>query len=79
MIQVLPTKRQAGNGENYDNELQSVEDSCYANDVNFSALKRQLPLLVDVVKALKPTIRKVTSVRQIDIKYPSIEQQLLFF
>jgi len=53
----------AGNGENYDNELQSVEDSCYANDINFSALKRQLPLLVDVVKALKPTIRKVTSVR----------------
>jgi len=53
----------AGNGENYDNELQSVEDSCYANDVNFSALKRQLPLLVDVVKALKPTIHKVTSVR----------------
>ena len=39
----------AGNGENYDDELQSVEDSCYANDVNFSALKRQLPLLVKLL------------------------------
>ena len=33
----------AANGENYD-------DICYAPDLDFSALRRQLPLLVDVAK-----------------------------
>ena len=55
----------AGNGENYEDVLQAVEDSCYANDFNITALRRQLPLLVDVVKQLKPTVRKVTSIRTV--------------
>ena len=28
----------AANGESYDNALQSVEDSCYASDLDFSML-----------------------------------------
>ena len=50
------------NGENYD-ILQQLEGSCYAPDLDFSALRRQLPLLVDVAK--KGEVRKVTSVQTV--------------
>ena len=53
----------AANGENYDDEFQSLEDTCYAPDLEFSDLKKQLPLLVDVAK--KGPVRKVTSIRTI--------------
>ena len=55
----------AANGESYDSELQSVQDSCYAGDLDCTTLKRHLPLLVDVVKLHNPRIRKVTSVRTV--------------
>ena len=55
----------AANGESYDDVLHILEESCYANDLDFVHLKRQLPLLVDVIKQLKPVILKVTTVRTV--------------
>ena len=40
----------AANGEAYGDVLHNVEQSCYAPDLDFTVLRRQLPLLVDVVK-----------------------------
>ena len=53
----------AANGENYDDVLRCLDDSCYSPDLDFNALKKQLPLLVDVAK--KGAVRKVTSIRTI--------------
>lgn len=53
----------AANGETYDDVLHNVEQSCYAPDLDFTVLRRQLPLLVDVVK--QGCVRKVTSIRTI--------------
>ena len=53
----------AENGENYDDVLRCLEDSCYSPDLDFNALKKKLPLLVDVAK--KGAVRKVTSIRTI--------------
>ena len=36
----------ATNGVNYDEELRCREDSCYAPVLDFSGLRKQLPLLV---------------------------------
>ena len=55
----------AANGENYESELQAVEDSFYANDIDVTRLKRQLAILTDVVKEFNPVIRKVTSIRTV--------------
>ena len=53
----------AAKGVNYDEELRCLEDSCYAPDLDFSGLRKQLPFLVDVVK--KCPVHKVTSLRTI--------------
>ena len=42
----------AANGENYDDVLQHFEGSCYAPDLDFSALRRQLPLLAKCVSTI---------------------------
>ena len=55
----------AANGESYDDALQSVEDSCYAGDLDFSMLRRHLPLVYDVVKEATPGLRRVTSIRTV--------------
>jgi hypothetical protein len=64
----------AANGENYDDALQCLESSCYAPDLNLSALKRQLPLLVDVAK--KGGVRKITSVCEAMNETPSYKNIL---
>ena len=51
----------AANGETHD--VLHVEQSCYAPDLDFTVLRRQLPLLVNVVK--QGCVRKVTSIRTI--------------
>ncbi len=53
----------AANGENYNDSLQKLEVSCYSPDLDFSALKKQLPLLVDVAK--KGGVHKVTSIQTV--------------
>ena len=53
----------AANGETYDDVLRNVEKSCYASDLDFTVLRRQLPLLADVVK--QGYVRKVTSIHTI--------------
>ena len=50
----------AANGEIYDDALHNVEQYCYAPDLDFTVLRRQLPLLVDVVK--QGCVRNVTSI-----------------
>ena len=55
----------SANNENYKDELKLLEDSCYADDLDFKALRRHLPLVCDVVKEASPTVRKVTSVRTV--------------
>ena len=55
----------AANGENYDDVLRTVEDSCYAPDLDFTKLRRHLPLLVDVAKEGNIGVHKVTSIRTI--------------
>ena len=51
------------NGEAYGDVLHNVEQSCYAPDLEFTVLRRQLPLLVDVVK--QGCVHEVTSIRTI--------------
>ena len=53
----------AANGENFEDELKGVQNSCFAPDVNLPALEKQLPLLVDAVK--QGFVCKVTSIRSI--------------
>ena len=53
----------AANGENYDNELESVRDGSFAQDLNLPSLEKQLPLLVDAAKL--GFVNKVTSIRTI--------------
>ena len=49
----------------YDDVLRTVEDSCYAPDLDFTKLRRLLPLLVDVAKEGNVSVHKVTSIRTI--------------
>lgn len=49
----------AANGENYEDSLKLAQDSVYKNDLNLEVIKRQLPLLADVVKEYDPKIKKV--------------------
>jgi len=55
----------AANGTSYQNELSTLEVSCYKNDINWSDLSRHLPLLQDVVKKSNTILRKVTSIHTI--------------
>ena len=36
--------------DNYESELESVRNGCFASDLKLSSLEKQLPLLVDVAK-----------------------------
>lgn len=60
---VLSLLMKAANGENYDNELESVRDGSFAQDLNLPSLEKQLPLLVDAAKL--GFVNKVTSIRNI--------------
>ena len=55
----------AANGDDYQNEMALLEDSCYKNDIDVSDLNRHLPLLQDVIKKGTPNVRKVTSIHTI--------------
>ena len=53
----------AAKGENFEDELEGVQNGCFGPDVILPALEKQLPLLVDAVK--QGFVRKVTSIRSI--------------
>lgn len=55
----------AANGQGYESMIQSLEHSCYAEDIDFTVLSRHLPFLPDVIKSFDPIIRKVTTVRTV--------------
>jgi len=52
--------------KNYEEHLDKISKSCYKDDFNFSNLKKQLPLLIDVIKNATLQVKEVTSVCAID-------------
>ncbi len=50
------------NKNNFNEELKILEKSCFSADLDFSNLRRQLPLLHDIIKQGLPEVRLVTSV-----------------
>ena len=55
----------AANGQCFEEQLQTVRESCYSGDFNFDDLKRHLLLLVDIIKQGTPSVKEVTSIRTI--------------
>lgn len=55
----------AANKEEFLNELEKIEQSCYRSDFDFSQLKVQLSHLPGVIKEGCTLVRKVTSIRTI--------------
>ena len=51
----------AANGEDYECTLKFLDESCYSSDIDFSVMRRHLPLLFDA----KPALKRVTSVRTV--------------
>ena len=51
----------AANGDNYESELESVQNGCFSSDLNLPSLEKQLPLLVDVAK--QGFVREVKSIQ----------------
>ncbi len=56
------TLLKAANKNNFNEELKILEKSCFSADLDFSNLRRQLPLLHDIIKQGLPEVRLVTSV-----------------
>ena len=55
----------AASREPYEEHLQTIRESCYKEDFDFSELQKQLPLLPDVIKHGTPLVKRVTSIRTI--------------
>ena len=55
----------AANGQCFEEQLQTVRESCYSGDFNFDDLKRHLLLLVDTIKQGTPSVKEVTSIHTI--------------
>ena len=51
----------AANGEDYECTLKFLDESCYSSDIDFSVMRRHLPLLFYA----KPALKRVTSVRTV--------------
>ena len=49
----------------FEEQLQTVRESCYSGDFNFNDLKRHLLLLVDIIKQGTPNVKEVTSIHTI--------------
>ena len=54
---------QAANGESYEDNLESIQSTCYREDMNLEELQKQLPLLVDLIHQALPKVSRVTSIR----------------
>jgi len=56
----------AANGDSYEELIiSSLCNSCYKEDFNLAELKKQLPLLVDVIKQGTPSVKKVANIQTI--------------
>ena len=55
----------AANGKDFSGEINTLKDSCYKNDVEWSAVSRHLPLLKDVVAKAAPDVKIVTSIETV--------------
>ena len=62
VLAIEHTLLKATNGEDYQNELGVLRESCYKNDIDWSDLGRHIPLLQDVIKKGTPFVKKVTSI-----------------
>ena len=51
--------------DGYESELALLAQSCYRDDLDWSDLKRHLPLLQDVIKKGTPKVRRVTSIHTV--------------
>ena len=55
----------AANGESFEDDLESLQSTCYRDDINLEELQKQLPLLVDLIRLALPKVSRVTSIRTI--------------
>ena len=55
----------AANKQDFQDDLEHFQQSCFGKNVDASDLTRQLPLLYDVIQKEIPSIKKVTSVQTI--------------
>ena len=55
----------AANGSDYNNEISTLGNTCFKNAIEWTNLRRHLPLLQDIIKQFDPQIKKVTSVETI--------------
>ena len=51
----------AANGDTCSKELLELEESCYKDDLDVDRLRRQLLLLVDVIRLGAPTVKNTNS------------------
>ena len=65
MIALESLLLKSANGEDFDEDLQFVNESVYQADFDFAKLKSQLGVLVDVIQEALPEVKKVTSIRTI--------------
>ena len=55
----------SANGECHADELKTVKESVFKEDLNFDSLERHLGVLVDVIHLALPQVKKVTSIQTI--------------
>ena len=55
----------AANKENIENEISILKESIYREDFDFAVLEHQVPVIVDVIHQVLPSVRKVTSIRTV--------------
>ena len=55
----------AANGNDCSTELNEIDKSLYKDDLDIDRLRRQILLLVDVIRVGVPSVKEVTSVRTI--------------
>ena len=47
------------------NEITELKESIYKENLDFTALECQIPVIVDVIRQVFPSVTKVTSVRTV--------------
>ena len=54
----------SANGECHADELKTVKESVFKEDLDFDSLERHLGVLVDVIDLALPQVKKVTNLMQ---------------
>ena len=65
IVVIEQTMLKAANGSDFHDEITTLEHTCFKNDIEWTSLKRHLPLLQDVTRQFDPQIKMVTSVETI--------------